>query len=242
MVRKFKNHEVYLTIISSNRTNNIEKMTNHFGQATWIVPEQQVADYLDAGAKSVIGVGQGLSIARNVALERSFKKGLISLQSDDDLTKISRWVAGKSEKTNPIKALEDMVLRLVLSDYCLAGVSPTANPYFITQQNNTNLFVSNSLIAVKPSQPRFDTNLKLNQDYDFTLQHILKYGGVQRCDDILPSYVHYSNKGGCKDYRTDELEKEAAEYLFNKYPDMIENNPAYNNKIQLKVKRNFRLK
>lgn len=241
MIREIKNQKVFLTIISSNRSKNVSKMTKHFGPATWVIPKNQVNDYKKAGAESIIISDNNLSSSRNKALEKSFKHNLISVQTDDDLSKIAKDVDGKAVDMNSFEALEDLIQRLAISDYCLAGVSPTANPYFISKKNSTNLLITNSLIAVKPSSPRFDLNLSLKEDYDFTIKHIIEYGGVQRCDDLLPYYLHNTNKGGRKDFRTEEREEQECQYLLNKYPDLIKEHPRRDKEVILNVKKNFRM-
>lgn len=241
MIRELKGQQFFFTIISSKRPHNVEKMTRLVGDATWVIPEDQIEDYLEAGAPETMIAGGGLSYARNNALETAFADNLICMQMDDDLSKMSRAIDGEAVDIPAEEAMGDMLQRLILSDFYLAGASPTANPYFISKMNSTNLFIIGSMIAVKPSEPRFDTDLILKEDYDFTLQHIIQYGGVQRCDDILPTFLHYTNKGGCEDFRTERLEEEACQILLDKYPGMIKRHPRREREVLLNIKKNFRL-
>lgn len=241
MLREIGRQKFFLTVISSNRSHNVEKMTKRIGEATWIVPEEQIAEYQEAGAPAVIDDGGSLAGARNKALDEAFADGYICVQMDDDLSKMSLAINGEAVDIEPISGISEMVQRLMLSDYYLAGASPTANPYFISKHNSSNLFVIGSMIAVKPSEPRFDTDLKLKEDYAFTLEHILLYGGVQRCDDILPSFLHYTNEGGCQDVRTEALEKEACQLLMDKYPGLVKPHPRRDGEVMLNIRKNYRM-
>jgi hypothetical protein len=93
------------------------------------------------------------------------------------------------------------------------------------------------MILVEPSTPRFDTNMKLKEDYAFTADHILTYGGVLRCNDIIPSFRHYTNKGGAVDSRNDTVEAEMCRYLKAKYPQMIRKHPTRKNEVLLRAPR-----
>jgi hypothetical protein len=60
---------------------------------------------------------------------------------------------------------------------------------------------------LKGSECRYDENLSLKEDYDMTLQHLQRYGGVLRLN-----YVYYEVKqaeqiGGCATYRNLKEEK-----------------------------------
>ena len=104
--------------------------------------------------------------------------------------------------------------------------------------DTTNLFVVGSCCAIKPgSGLYFDTNLKLKEDYDYTAQHIAKFGGVLRCDDLLASFSHYSNSGGAVDIRSDHEERLAIQLLKNKWPEWIKDHPRRRNEVLLRVTR-----
>ena len=62
-------------------------------------------------------------------------------------------------------------------------------------------------MVIRPTHLRFNENLSLKEDYDYTVQHIKEYGGVVRCFQILAQWKHYTNEGGAVAYRTDEEDK-----------------------------------
>ena len=70
---------------------------------------------------------------------------------------------------------------------------------------------------LKNSTLRYDEDLSLKEDYDFTLQNIYKYGGCLRIN-----YAHYNVKqaeqmGGCATYRNLDEEKRQFKLLQDKW-------------------------
>ena len=82
----------------------------------------------------------------------------------------------------------------------------------------------------KPNEIRFDEQLTLKEDYDFTLQHIQKYGTV-RYQKYLFTFQHYSNKGGAVDIRNDKEEQKNIMILKSKWGDKIRLNTKRKNEI-----------
>jgi hypothetical protein len=119
----------------------------------------------------------------------------------------------------------------------LAGVAPTSNPYFSDPNKRivTHKFIVGDLIIVSPETDlRFDENLKLKEDYDYTLQHLHRYGGAARVDSIMAMFKHRTNPGGAVAFRTAEREQEAISYLKAKWPGEIRDNPRRENEILMK--------
>tara|TARA_R110001606_G_scaffold9057_2_gene39512 strand:- start:71 stop:814 length:744 start_codon:yes stop_codon:yes gene_type:complete len=67
------------------------------------------------------------------------------------------------------------------------------------------------------SDLRYDENLPLKEDYDFTLQNIKKYGGCLRVNFANYDVKQSEQVGGCADYRNLEYEKEQFFALQNKW-------------------------
>ena len=86
------------------------------------------------------------------------------------------------------------------------------------------------MLFVKPSEVRFDTQLTLKEDYDFTLQHISRKK-VLRYQKYLFSFKHYSNKGGAVDIRNNEEEQKNIRILKSKWGDKVRLNPKRKNEI-----------
>ena len=67
----------------------------------------------------------------------------------------------------------------------------------------------------------FDEDFKVKEDYEICLRHIVKYGGILGIRYIHWENDHWQSDGGCKDYRTVEIEKDAIKRLVRMYPGMV---------------------
>lgn len=228
----------HVYVISAGRPQAVEKMAEHLDGVPhyWVVPASDLQAYADAGCAVMADPGS-LVAARNMALDHAFARGWHCAQVSDDLKAIK--VLGTGTRTlawalaELDKALEDTGL-------ALAGCSPTDNLYFAKPGVATRKFVVGDLIMVRPTELRFDENLRLKEDYDFTLQHWMEYGGAARCDYIAPSFAHYKNAGGAVAVRTSELEQATIAYLKDKWPGLIRDNPRRPNEILLTTPRRHR--
>jgi hypothetical protein len=117
----------------------------------------------------------------------------------------------------------------------LAGCAPTDNPFFSKQRVHTSAFIVGDFMWVAGGCPeRFDEQLPLKEDYDYTLRHLAAYGRVARVDQLLASFAHRTNKGGAVAYRTPELEQQAITRLTDKWGDAIRPNPKRSNEVLLR--------
>lgn len=224
-------------IISKGRWDNVQNIQKITGKnVTWLVADGEKVFYQAMGADFVVEAG-GLMAARNQALDMAFGNKRICVQLSDDLVRIKR---GLTKKTSQPITLDESI-KIILDGMqetgsLLGGVAPTANAFFtnfdIPVRNRH--FIVGDFIVVKPTDLRFDTNMRLKEDYDYTLQHIDKYGSVARCDLVLAEFKHRTNPGGAVEYRTDDLEQETIEYLKQKWGDVIRDNPRRKNEILIK--------
>ncbi len=226
-------------IISAGRPDAVAKLAPHLDGLphTWMVPHADVHRYLDAGATSVCPDPGSLVGARNAALEASFRRELACVQLSDDLKRIRCLPENECDLAT---ALLNMDATLDDTGLALCGCSPTDNLYFAKPGISTRKFVVGDLIMVRPTDLRFDPALSLKEDYDFTLQHWMTYGGAARCDYIAPSFSHYTNAGGAVAARTTELEQATIAYLKDKWPGLIRDNPRRPNEILLTTPRRHR--
>lgn len=179
-------------------------MSRFVPDATWIVPPEEARDYL---AAPKLLVTPGLSAARNLALDDAGDD--LCVQLDDDLQSLS-WLNLINGEVTPLsieKAVIEIADRMDWLKVRLGGTSPTGNPYFTRRRVTMRGFVMASFMVAAPSPIRFDPWFVIKEDYDYTLRHIVLYGGVARVDTILPRFQHRTNPGGAVDVRTDELEQ-----------------------------------
>lgn len=214
----------WLTVVSRGRPQNVHTMEAKIGPATWYVPEAQMAAYAEMsdGGSNFVAADE-YPANRNVALKDGWRQALVVVQMDDDLKGFKLALKGKGIPTDADTALGEMLGTLMLSDYKLGGMAPTANAFYANEHRPTshNLFVCAQCFAVKPCDLLFDETMRLKADYDYTIRHWLSYGGVCRLNLVLPEFQHYGNPGGCVDYRTSEGMQAANRALIDRYPGFI---------------------
>jgi hypothetical protein len=244
-------------IISAGRPAAVERMAPHLATLAvrtpvfWVTCHEDRQAYLDAGASHVLATERHLTRQRNLALDHAFTgagqddgEPRACTQLDDDLKRLRAKVPGGARNEGVEVELVDVLTAhdeaLDDTGLSLVGNSPTDNVGFARDGISTRKFVPCPCITVRPSAPRFDENLRLKEDYDFTLQHWATYGGAARCDFIAPSFGRYTNEGGAVSYRTAELEQETIAYLMEKWPGMVRPNPKRANEILLPTPRRHR--
>jgi hypothetical protein len=233
--------EYILTCISHNRQENVKQFFEKVGTSEvvfFVKDEKDKQEYINNGAKKVI-VSGSLMDSRNASLDYCFSLNKICVQLSDDLEKIMvNNFTGKRtyDYVNVVDVLENIIPDFISNKCYFAGFPPTNNPFFSLKEKEYNKFIVGDFILVKPNHLKFDNNLKLKEDYDYTLQHINKLNGTIRYGNYLNSFKHYSNKGGAVDYRTNILEQETINYLKKKWGDCIKLNSKRKNEILLNKK------
>ena len=230
---KFDNCKFY--VISKGRADTAKEVEARFGvPTTWVIPEDEAYDVENV----VYQKEPGLCNARNTVLDDCFKTHEYCFMLDDDYIKSYRFQS-KTEKIEiPFTELAEEMLN-VLAQHApirLAGCVPTDNAFFSSQKVQLKHFCIGACLLVRKTDLRFDTNFSLKEDYDYTLQHVRKYGGVARLGYMSPSFNHYSNTGGVVAYRNDELEAQSVELLKRKWGKAVRDNPRRPNEVILNIK------
>ena len=213
----------YVGIISHQRSQNVQAMEALVGAATWFVGAGEGDEYRDQGATQVIESG-GLCRSRNAILEEAWGKGYAGLELSDDLKGIKEAYMTKDgkKKARDVSfetAVDSMHDALFQTGAMMAGVAPTGNPFYWDPAKpiHPKAFIVGDMILVRPCELFFDEDMRLKEDYDYTIQHVLKYGRVARCNDILAQFSHRTNSGGAVAARTPELEQEMIDFLKKKW-------------------------
>lgn len=234
---------VHVAIISSGRPGNVPAMEHWCAglDPTWYVNPDDGPDYSYAGAVHIDAAGPGLCAARNRALVAARDGGRPCLQLSDDLRALG-WAQGRTRDTvYPLtvgEATEHLLDALEATPGArLAGVAPTANPYFSKPRIHTHAFVVGDMCLVHPETGLlFDECLRLKEDYDYTLQHLTEHGVVARVDQLLATFTHRTNKGGAVAVRTPAVEQESIARLMAKWPGALRPNPRRANEVLLRWK------
>ncbi len=234
------NQGIHYAVISHHRPHNVANMmaVTTRKDLHWYVGDDEAEDYESAGAESVVEVGN-LVEARNRALNDAFLMAKPCMMLDDDLRKCEIVRNGTEKRqigfNDLVNEMQSALYQLDVLRLC--GISATTNLFYHPgQRYSMKHFIIASCMLVKPNPLRFDTQFTTKEDYDYTLQHIQKYGGVIRCNDLMPTFGHYTNRGGVVEYRTPEVEQENIRKLKAKWGKSVRDNPRRPNEILLHVK------
>jgi len=252
-------------VISHNRPDAPKKMAQFLKdiEPTWILGKNEKTDeYKYNGAHSILE-GYSLMEARNLALDLAFKDNEPCMQISDDvgaeklfifrdedyvksnieanrrgkkILGVTWNVVKEKEKATFGEIGQELLAKLSSTPYKLAGILPTHHHYSATQKVRFSVFILGDCFVCLPTHLRFDTNLSLKEDYDFTLQHIKEYGGAVRCDYCFACFYH-KQKGGVSNLRNLEKEQENIDYLKQKWGKLISDNK--NREGEIKLNRSF---
>lgn len=220
-------------------------VTSHslFLNSAIVCPESEVELYKEYHDE-VIGVPdnvKGITPTRNWILDNMDDEWMI--QVDDDARSFHKYERGdliKFIKPDRIHTLLDNMFNMTnglgykVWGLAMAGDYKFYKPYapFSTQG-----VVGANIIGIIKNPLRFDERLKVKEDYDYSMQHIFKYGGVLRTHKYGIDVVHLTNAGGCVSYRTKDIELECYDILVKKWGKGIVKRQDNKNFLKMKSPR-----
>jgi hypothetical protein len=223
--------DMLIAIPSKNRAGKTttNKILPNIG--TFYVPESELHQY--SYIKNVVDVPnnvQGITNTRNWILKNTSEKWVVFL--DDDAKNVGYTELGRTQ-CKMIKVQEegfwaeeflkafDLTQQL---GYKMWGVKTEAAPRSVYPFKPilTKTYLTASCMGlINDGEFYFDEKFKVKEDYEICLRHIVKYGGILGIRYIHWENEHWTTEGGCKDYRTVEMEKKAILDLNKLYPGMI---------------------
>lgn len=226
---------VWVAIISTKRPKAPANYADMIGKATWYVCPGEGEAYKQYGAAATVEV-VGLCEARNRALKDAFERGVPCIQLSDDLGAI-KYAVEREDSTADVRRYKRAIGTLadLVSDLGnaamevgakLAGVAPTSNLLAYGGEDNgkgtrTKHFILGDCMLIFPNECRFDTSMRLKEDYDYTAQVLQKYHCVARREKWLLEYAHWTNAGGAVDTRTSARERDTVAYLRGKWGEEV---------------------
>lgn len=229
-----------ICVISHQRPLNVPKIQAHTcGSEVWFVGKGEGNLYRAAGATNVIESGK-LCESRNAALRYAWERNEPCVQLSDDFAGVSKIGTDKRiQKLRLFEALDILLEELENTPFKLAGVPPTANPMNFHPEKLycTNRFIIGDFFIAKPCDVFFDENMSLKEDYAYTMEHYIKYGGALRVEYLLATFQHRTNHGGAVEARTSQKEQEMIEYLVKKYPNAVTRRKTKPNEVYLKAEK-----
>lgn len=198
---------------------------------TFYVPESEMHQY--SYIKNVVGVPkeiQGITPTRNWILKNTDERWVVFL--DDDVkncgyTKLHDTYSKKIEIKEEGFWAEEFLKAFDLTEqmgYKLWGVKTEAAPRSVYPYKPilTKTYLTASCMGiVNDGEFYFDEKFVVKEDYEICLRHIVKYAGILGIRYLHWENEHWKTDGGCKDYRTVEIEKQAIKDLHKLYPGMI---------------------
>lgn len=172
---------------------------------------------------------KGITKTRNFILDSTTEKRVVMV--DDDL-KIQGWTKLGEYRAKQLRLSgeqwEAISARLfdITEDigWKIWGVATQAalRSIYPYKPILTRSYVTASFMGiVNDGTYTFDERYRVKEDYEICLRHIKDYGGVVAARFCFWENKHWTDEGGCKDYRTGKIELEAIEMLKAQYPKMI---------------------
>lgn len=198
---------------------------------TFFVPESEVHQY--EYVKNVVAVPSdvmGITATRNWILKNTDEKWVVFL---DDDAKYVGWTYMEEHQAKKIEVrdeefwFEEFLKAFDLCEqlgYWIWGVKTEGAPRSVYPYKPILLktYVTASCMGiVNDGKYLFDESYKVKEDYEICLRHIVQEGGILGIRYIHWENEHWETDGGCKDYRTISMEREAIKKLARQYPGMI---------------------
>lgn len=194
-----------------------------------VVKESEANEYLKNGNEiiTVPDMAQGnVSRIRNYILDNLYDNSEAIFIIDDDCNGVYVYQKQKRIKLNSDELLEFIESNTILCKewgYYHWGINcvPDKGAYREHTPFGTLQYIGSPFGVHIKNDIRYDEELPLKEDYDYTLQHIKKYNGCLRIN-----YANYEVKqseqvGGCSTYRNLKEEKLQFEKLQNKWGSKI---------------------
>ena len=199
--------------------------------ATFFVPQREVHQYSNIkNVQAVPNDVQGITPTRNWILKNTNEKKVVFL--DDDAknvgyTKLNERKSQKVEIRDEAFWFEEFHKAFDLCqqmNYKMWGVKTEAAPRSVYPYKPilTRTYLTASCMGlINDGEFYFDENFKVKEDYEICLRHIVKYGGILGIRYLHWENEHWTTEGGCKDYRTIDIERQAIKDLIRLYPKMV---------------------
>lgn len=220
-----------IAVPSKGRAGKV-KTQQILSQCLVYVPEIESEAYILGGTKNVISVPnsiKGITQTRNWILKNSKNKRVVMI--DDDVKSCGyfklyerkakqkkltedEWLA-EFEKLFDITEGLNYRIWGVSTDGALRSVYPY-NPFLWK-----SYITASCMGIVNDGQTFFDENFTVKEDYELNLRCIVEDGGVVCARYLYWANDHWHEDGGCKDYRSEKLERSMIRKLKTKYPGMV---------------------
>jgi hypothetical protein len=200
------------------------KTIKYFDDPFIVVRNEELEDYKKL-YNNVIGCNEiGITKTRNFILRYCKENNIrYHIQVDDDINGfwfMERGIIIDIESKEKIKEiLTNMFIICEEWESKIFGLSMQKDKKVYREYSpfSTQSVVVANLMGIIDNDLYFDENCVVKEDYDYSIQHIIKYKRVIKCLKYGVDAPHLMNKGGCASYRTMQLEYDMLKYLQDKY-------------------------
>lgn len=201
-------------------------------QAVLFVPEYEVKDYKKAQYPNIVGVPgdvKGITKTRNWILKESKDEEVVFI--DDDV-KIAGWRKlhshhVESKSLNPKQWDREFNKLFELTrdlNYRLWGIGTdeATRSQYPYKPFLWNSYVTASCCGIiNDGRTYYDESFPVKEDYELCLRLMKEDGGTVGARHIYWHNSHWTDPGGCTDYRTQQMEKDCIYRLKDMYPGMV---------------------
>lgn len=169
-----------------------------------------------------------------------FNEGQYVISLDDDIEALNILKDDKLAKIKNIDLFFVNAYKLMKAEKLFIwGIYPVSNPFFMYNRVTTDLRfiigVTYGFITRHHKKLKMSTKAETKEDYEQTILYYLMDGGVIRFNNITAK-TKFNSPGGLGTDRF-ERNKNAAEYLTTKYPDIVSRNDRKDGTPEIKLKR-----
>lgn len=221
-----------IAVPSKGRASSV-KTLKIIPSATLFVPENEVGAYrIYHENAEIVGVPtkvSGITATRNWILDNTDDPDVVMI--DDDVKTCGyqqmneenvRYVKVKGDAwIEECRKLFDITRQMRFRIWGIAtqGSPRSVYPYkpFLFRSYVTASFMG----ICNESGIRFDESFRVKEDYEINLRCVAEDGGVVAARYLFWQNEHWTTDGGCKDYRTIEMESDCIKRLQKMYPGQV---------------------
>ena len=171
-----------------------------------------------------IVVGKKGITNQRIFISQYFQEGRYVVSMDDDVETLEMLKGAKLVKIANIDAFFLQAYKTMKqNNLFIWGIYPVRNPFFMYNETTFDLRfiigVTFGFITRHVKQLKMSTKAETKEDYEQTILYYKQDGGVIRFNNVTAK-TKFNAPGGLGTDRF-ERNKKAAEYLANKYPDIV---------------------
>ena len=201
------------------------KSAKLLSRAVIYVHEFEVEEYKKHNSNKIVAIPddlqkKGMAVIRNFILDNAEHDNVLMV--DDDLNRF-----GYYEDCEQIKMREEEIYSFIEMAFnmckeagtVLWGVNLQSDKKFYRDYSPFSLssVILGPFMGIIRTDLRFDNDLGLKEDYDYSLMVLNRYRRILRLNKYHYMSDHISKGGGCATYRTSDIETKQAEAFQKKW-------------------------